>query len=85
MTDAQLTAILDADYEEREALFMEAVDVVRSGMVFAYDLKAFQRWKAEAERRANRRPSGPGLGQLARDLGQAIGGQVVAGEFEFRN
>jgi hypothetical protein len=65
--------------------FANAVEAVRAGTIFARNQKAHDRWQSDVARRSGERQQGRPLAELARDLGAANGGQVVRGEFEFRN
>jgi hypothetical protein len=63
-----------------QAEFDSMVEGVRAGTIFAHDGKQHARWRAESDRRAHRKPTGRNLAQLAHDFG----GNIVVGEFEFR-
>lgn len=82
LTDEQLVAYLDAASErltdDAQARFDEAIEAVRVGTIFAHDAKQYARWQTRPSKRV---PAGRDLAKLALELG----GQVVHGEFEFRN
>lgn len=87
LTDEQLVAYLDAAQTRLEGAsrdrFVELVEANRIGAVFAHDAKQYARWRGDADRRSGRRPT-KDLAQLSRDFGGGAG-NIVRGEFEFRN
>lgn len=81
MTDEQLVALLDADSDGANLRFADEVEAVRSGYILARDPKAYRGWRSGIDRRSGIKPAGKSLADLAR----SAGGNVVRGEFEFRN
>lgn len=71
---------LDRRIQTANADFDRALEAFRAGSIFARDAKQYTRWRTAADKRAGVKPT-KNLAQLAHDFG----GNVSAGDFEFRH
>ena len=73
MTDEQFVGYLDA-HQERATTFVDAVEAVRMGTLFAHDGTQYTHWRANVARQSGQKPDGATtIEQLARDYPDHVG------------